>query len=184
MPGSRFYIFLFFVYKHALVLLAFPFFFFSFTITIGCTSFLTIQTTCLVIEGKQLTISHTCTHVPGSSIDPFIFFVYKHALTPCLRSFFFPIHHRYRLDFGPNNRNNVVCLGIEGKQTNNRAHMAGLINALQVYIIMCDRICHIYARYLLHIYAQICHGIGASVCIWSTSKILVRLLHLEYTLTR
>ena len=73
-----------------------PSFFFPFTITIGCTSFLTIQTTCLVIEGKQLTISHTCTHVPGSSIDPFIFFVYKHALTPCLRSFFFP----YTIDIG------------------------------------------------------------------------------------
>ena len=80
---------------------------------------------------------------------------------------------RYRLDFGPKHRLNQVCLGIEGQQTNNRAHMAAYVHALQV---ICTHALNYYSILPSNclVCVQLCHGIANRVYVWTTSKLLVR----------
>lgn len=72
---------------------------------------------------------NACAGLAYSYLFLFLFLAMQKSI--CSLVFFTP-SIRYRLDFGANHRRNILCLRIDGKQTNVRAHMSSYVNALQV----------------------------------------------------
>ena len=89
---------------------------------------------------------------------------------------------------GVNDTRNITRVGVPGLQTNNRAHMCGLLHALQVsHIIICF-IFHTHSEnyVLTHvIYApQICARLNVPCCIMSCCKLMVRVFRVHVVLLK